>query len=179
MDKTQWLMKSQIGPLYIVASANTLEGVYWSKQSAPLAKSLRSSAPSIKIISKTLRQLEEYFAGKRTHFDLPFDPPGTEFQKQVWKELSRIPYGKTCSYAELARKIGRDKAVRAVGTANGRNPLCIVVPCHRVIASSGSAGGYAGGPQAKSSLIKLEQQGESRSTLLRRREEASKIRSIQ
>jgi methylated-DNA-[protein]-cysteine S-methyltransferase len=101
-------------------------------------------------------QFRAYFEGKLREFDLPLVPRGTEFQLQVWNALREIPYGKTCSYAELAQTIGKPKAVRAVGAANGRNPLAIVVPCHRVIGSDGSLTGYGGGMRNKEYLLALE-----------------------
>ncbi len=155
---TQYLLKSPIGPLYLVASDKGLQGIYWTKQSAPMAKSLISSDPVIKILSKTVRQLEEYFQSKRTQFDLPFDiVSGTTFQRTVWQQLSKIPYGKTVSYKDIAAKIKNPRAVRAVGSANGRNPLSIIVPCHRVIAADGTLGGYAGGLDIKTKLLAIEQ----------------------
>jgi len=102
------------------------------------------------------RQLKEYFAGERHEFDLPLRLDGTEFQILVLKELQRIPYGETSSYGDIASRIGRPKAVRAVGAANGRNPIPIVVPCHRVIGSSGSLTGFGGGLDAKRALLQLE-----------------------
>lgn len=149
-------MNSEIGPLFLVASEKGLQGVLWEKQNAPLVKSLNSQAQEIQILSQAKSQLEEYLSGKRKAFELPFDVEGTPFQKQVWKELSKIPYGKTVSYRELAQRIKREKAVRAVGTANGKNPLCIIVPCHRVIAADGSLGGYSGGLKLKQKLLELE-----------------------
>jgi len=104
----------------------------------------------------TVAQLDEYFAGRRRAFDLPLAPAGTAFQKTVWRALLRIPYGRTASYADLARGLGRPTACRAVGAANGRNPLPIVVPCHRVIGSDGRLTGYAGGLEAKRRLLELE-----------------------
>lgn len=101
-------------------------------------------------------QLDEYFAGKRRSFDLPLAPTGTAFQKAVWRALLRIPYGRTTSYGALADQLGKPTASRAVGAANGRNPLPIVVPCHRVIGSSGRLTGYAGGLEAKRTLLELE-----------------------
>lgn len=101
-------------------------------------------------------QLSEYFAGKRKTFDLPLAPDGTEFQKRVWAELARIPYGKTISYAELARRVGSEGAARAVGRANATNPIAIVVPCHRVIGADGSLTGYAYGVEMKRSLLDFE-----------------------
>lgn len=102
------------------------------------------------------RQLSEYFAGNRKAFDLPLAVAGTEFQRRVLDELMRIPYGETVSYADVARRIGRPKAVRAVGAANGYNPLPIVIPCHRVIGSSGDLTGFGGGLETKRTLLRLE-----------------------
>ncbi|MBF9253940.1 methylated-DNA--[protein]-cysteine S-methyltransferase [Pontibacter sp. 172403-2] len=103
-----------------------------------------------------LRQLHEYFEGARQMFDLPLQPAGTAFQQQVWQQLKLIPFGKTCSYLEVARAVSGEKAIRAVGAANGRNPLCIIVPCHRVIGSDGSLTGYAGGLWRKEWLLRHE-----------------------
>jgi len=108
------------------------------------------------LIKKAAAQLREYFDGKRKTFDLPLAPRGTEFQLTVWKALQAIPYGKTCSYGQLADKIGNPKACRAVGMANNRNPITIIIPCHRVIGSNGSLTGYAGGLDLKDKLIMLE-----------------------
>jgi methylated-DNA-[protein]-cysteine S-methyltransferase len=102
------------------------------------------------------RQLDEFFAGKRKNFDLPMAPAGTDFQKKVWAELMRIPYGETISYAELAKRMGRGGAARAVGRANATNPIAIVVPCHRVIGADGSLTGYAYGVELKRSLLDFE-----------------------
>lgn len=102
------------------------------------------------------QQLGEYFAGERTAFDLPLHLTGTEFQVQVLQELQRIPYGETTSYGEIARRIGRPKAMRAVGAANGRNPIPIIVPCHRVIGSGGDLTGFGGGLDTKEALLRLE-----------------------
>jgi methylated-DNA-[protein]-cysteine S-methyltransferase len=159
MEKIQYAMKSPVGTLYLVASQETLHGVYFKKQNIALVKSLRSSIPSEKILSETVRQLEEYFAGKRKEFDITFELAGTRFQKQVWKELYKIPYGKTMAYKDLAARIKNPKAVRAVGSANGRNPVCIIIPCHRVIAADGTIGGYGGGIDIKQQLLKLEGAG--------------------
>jgi O-6-methylguanine DNA methyltransferase len=102
------------------------------------------------------RQLEEYFAGQRRQFDLPLDLRGTDFQKRCWQELLKIRYGETRSYADIARAIGNPAAVRAVGLANGQNPIAIIVPCHRVIGSDGSLTGYGGGLETKRKLLELE-----------------------
>ncbi len=108
------------------------------------------------LAKKAYKQLEEYFQGKRTQFDLPLQPQGTEFQKKVWQELCKIPYGSTCSYKDIAVRIGNEKAVRAVGGANNKNPIIIVVPCHRVIGVSGALIGYACGLEVKKYLLDLE-----------------------
>ncbi|MEJ1932857.1 methylated-DNA--[protein]-cysteine S-methyltransferase, partial [Nostoc sp. NIES-2111] len=102
------------------------------------------------------RQLAEYFGGWRQSFDLPLRAEGTAFQQEVWAALQEIPYGQTMSYGELAQKLGKEKAVRAVGAANGRNPIAIVVPCHRVIGADGSLTGYGGGMERKKFLLELE-----------------------
>jgi methylated-DNA-[protein]-cysteine S-methyltransferase len=142
--------------LYLVASKKGLRGVHWKKQNAPLLKALKGTSPQTRVLSKAARELGEYFAGKRARFSLPLDAVGTAFQKRVWRELRRIPFGKTRSYKDIARRIRNPKAVRAVGTANGQNPLCIVVPCHRVIAADGSLGGYSAGLSIKRKLLRIE-----------------------
>jgi methylated-DNA-[protein]-cysteine S-methyltransferase len=108
-------------------------------------------------VTEARDQLEEYFAGRRTRFDLTLDPAGTEFQRSVWFALADIPYGRTVSYAELAATVGRPRAFRAVGQANGANPIPIILPCHRVVASGGGIGGYGGGLDLKRRLLALEQ----------------------
>jgi len=109
------------------------------------------------ILAKTRTQLGEYFNGERVIFDIPLWMVGTDFQKQVWHELMQIPYGKTCSYLELSKHIGNEKAVRAVASANGANAISIIIPCHRVMGSHGSLVGYAGGLDTKQKLLNLEQ----------------------
>jgi len=110
------------------------------------------------ILNEAALQLEEYFKGRRKSFDIPLQPSGTEFMLSVWKELSRIPYGETRSYKDIAEAIGNPKACRAVGQANNRNPIPIFIPCHRVIGSSGSLVGYASGIEIKRFLLDLEKQ---------------------
>ena len=112
------------------------------------------------LLTMACRQLTEYFAGKRKAFDLPIRLNGTPFQQIVWKGLQQIPYGETLSYADLARQIGRNKAARAVGNANHHNPLMIIIPCHRVVASNGKMGGYAGGIARKAWLLEKEKGNE-------------------
>jgi len=113
------------------------------------------------LILECKRQLEEYFAGKRKKFDLPLAPKGTEFQKKVWKALTEIPYGETRTYGEIAAAVGNPKAARAVGMANNKNPIGIIVPCHRVVGANGKLVGYAGGMEKKEWLLKLEKTNRS------------------
>lgn len=110
-----------------------------------------------KLFAKAKKQVLEYFTGSRKKFDLPLAPMGTEFQKGVWGIVQNIPYGERKTYADVAKKTGNIKAVRAVGTAIGRNPLCVVVPCHRVVSSSGALSGYAGGLKRKQRMLALEE----------------------
>lgn len=157
MEQTQRKINSRIGPLYLVASEKGLQGVFWTKQRAPMATD-ESERRSL-ILKKAELQLEEYLSGKRKDFDLPLDPRGTEFQKRVWEQLTKIPYGQTRSYKDIAKALNQESASRAVGSANGQNPLSIIVPCHRVISSNGSLGGYAGGLGIKEALLSLEKKG--------------------
>ncbi len=156
MREQQWKMKKfnrhQTTDLYLVASPTGLKGIYTKPQKVPFVKILQESS----VLEQTVVQLQEYFSGQRKQFGIPLDLQGTDFQKQVWKELSLIPFGKTVSYKDVARRIKRDKAFRAVGTANGKNPVCIVIPCHRVIAADGTLGGYSGGLEMKKNLLSLE-----------------------
>ncbi|MEW6057334.1 MAG: methylated-DNA--[protein]-cysteine S-methyltransferase [Bdellovibrionota bacterium] len=149
-------MDSKVGRLYLVASEKGLLGVFWKKQPEPMAPSLKGAKPEIKVLWQAVNELDEYLNGRRKKFDVPLDVAGTPFQERVWDQLSKIPYGKTYSYKEIASQIKNEKAVRAVGTANGKNPVCIIVPCHRVIAADGSLGGYSGGIEIKRRLLELE-----------------------
>ena len=124
--------------------------------SAPAADATAASPPPEGVIAEAVRQLDEYFAGTRREFDLALAPHGTPFQLAVWDALRAIPYGETVSYGAIARTVGRPNAVRAVGQANGRNPIAIVVPCHRVIGSDHSLTGYGGGMERKRYLLGLE-----------------------
>ncbi len=116
------------------------------------------------ILLETERQLSEYFAGKRIRFTVPLEPRGSEFQKRVWSALKEIPFGKTRSYLDLAKTIGLPKASRAVGAANGKNPLSIILPCHRVVGASGALTGFAGGLETKAMLLTLEARAVERVT---------------
>ena len=146
---------SPIGDLLVAGDADGLEFVGFPSgkmRRDPEPDWIFNEAPFV----EARRQLEEYFEGTRTRFDLPLKLSGTEFQVQVLEELLRIPYGETASYGDIAKRIGRPKAVRAVGAANGRNPLPIVVPCHRVIGSHGDLTGFGGGLDTKAALLRLE-----------------------
>ncbi len=156
MNNVQIKIDSPIGDLYLVASSKGLRGIYWNKQSVRLVNKTDASKPEEKILDKTSKQLSEYFSATRKQFDLPLDLEGTAFQKKVWQQLQRIPFGQTVSYGDVAKRIKNPKAVRAVGSANGKNPVCVIVPCHRVIASDGTIGGYSGGLQVKRKLLALE-----------------------
>jgi methylated-DNA-[protein]-cysteine S-methyltransferase len=150
-------MKSPVGKLKLVASSRALVAVLWEKERPNRVKLDEMNLdPRHPILIETERQLSEYFSGKRTQFDLPLQPEGTEFQKKVWRALREIPFGKTRSYLELARTVGSPKASRAVGAANGKNPLSIVVPCHRVVGADGTLTGFAGGLKTKAALLALE-----------------------
>ncbi len=150
-------MESPVGKLLLTADDKALTGIHFaSGRHRPLVGADWKERPTHPVLKRAKRQLEEYFAGRRRDFDLPLAPKGTPFQRSVWKALLDIPYGKTQSYGDIARKIGKPKAVRAVGAANGANPISLVVPCHRVIGSDGSLTGYGGGLPRKQRLLALE-----------------------
>lgn len=145
---------SPLGDLILTSDGRSLTGLYMgSKPDRPLGKPARLDDEPFRTVR---RQLTAYFDGELTEFDVPLNLAGTPFQRRVWEELRRIPYGTTISYAELARRVGNPAAARAVGSANGKNPVSIIVPCHRVIASDGSLGGYGGGLDRKERLLGLE-----------------------
>jgi methylated-DNA-[protein]-cysteine S-methyltransferase len=146
-----------LGELGIVADEKSILALVWSMEDLKNLGILAWELSPKNILLETAAiQLKEYFRGDRKKFNLPLDLRGTDFQKKVWKELAKIPFGKTWSYQELARRIGSPLAVRAVGTANAKNPVCIFIPCHRVIRLSGELGGYAGGTEQKAFLLNLE-----------------------
>ena len=155
-------MPSPVGRLKLIASDRGLAAILWpddDPKRVPLAPLIENKKHPVLLEAE--RQLNDYFAGKRKKFSLKFDAVGTEFQKDVWRALSAIPFGETRSYGEIAAQIGRPKAVRAVGAANGRNPISIIVPCHRVIGANGKLTGFAGGMEAKKFLLKTESGKES------------------
>jgi methylated-DNA-[protein]-cysteine S-methyltransferase len=151
------LIDSPVGQLKLVANGERLAAILWEHDKPNRVRlGEMSEANELAVLVETERQLREYFAGTRQAFDLPLDFQGTEFQKQVWHALLTIPFGQTRSYSEIAQQIGNVNAVRAVGAANGRNPISIVAPCHRVIGASGELTGFAGGLANKMLLLSLE-----------------------
>ena len=155
MLQTRYL--SPLGPMIVAATGSGLAGVWFEGQRHLPDHSGWPHAPGHPVLATAVQQLSDYFAGHRTRFDLPLDlQGGTAFQQSVWQALLAIPSGATTSYGDLSQRVGRPAAVRAVGAAVGRNPVSIVVPCHRVLGSDGSLTGYAGGLERKSALLDLE-----------------------
>jgi methylated-DNA-[protein]-cysteine S-methyltransferase len=152
-------MRSPVGLLTLVGSERGLAAVLWENDD-PLRVRLAhiKEEANHPLLLRAQQQLEEYFAGKRRKFTVKLDPAGTDFQTRVWNALRTIPFGETRSYGQIATQIGSHKAVRAVGAANGANPLSIVVPCHRVIGANGKLTGFAGGLEVKARLLALERQ---------------------
>lgn len=148
-------MYTAIGWLRLVAEGEAITQVQLHGQNAP--QNGRTELLGHALLSEAKRQLEEYFAGVRTVFTLPLKPAGTEFQQRVWGQLQAIPYGETCTYGQIAERIGNPRASRAVGSANHNNPIAILIPCHRVVGANGSLIGYAGGLDKKAYLLQLEQ----------------------
>ncbi len=158
---------SPLGTLTLAASDHGLAALYFERHRLGPSERERhgwmldrgGANPASRTLASARDQLAAYFAGERREFDLPLAPAGTPFQRRVWAELRKIPYGGTISYGELARRLGDPAASRAVGAANGRNPISIVVPCHRVIGANGSLTGYGGGLERKRWLLELEGEG--------------------
>jgi methylated-DNA-[protein]-cysteine S-methyltransferase len=146
-----------VGTLLLMASDKGLAAVLWEDESSERLRLTRSKADkSHSILAQARHELDEYFVQKRQKFTVPLDPVGTEFQLRVWRALRKIPYGQTRSYGEQAKMIGQPQAARAVGAANGKNPISIIVPCHRVIGADGSLTGFGGGLSTKRKLLELE-----------------------
>jgi len=154
-ERVHTVVDSPIGPLTLVAADGALVGLYLAEQRHRPSEEF-FGAPDPEPFAGVREQLAEYFAGRRTVFDVPLAPVGTPFQQKVWRALLEIPYGRTVSYGQLAARIGSPSASRAVGLANGRNPISIIVPCHRVVGSSGDLTGYGGGLERKKWLLALE-----------------------
>ena len=145
--------ESPVGMLGIAENGTAITGLFFGN-TMPFGEWQLRNTP---LLAQAVDQLEAYFSGERTTFDLPLDAEGTVFQRSVWEALRRIPYGETRSYGQIAEAIGKPKAGRAVGMANHRNPIAIIIPCHRVIGSDGSLVGYGGGLNVKTFLLRLEQ----------------------
>ena len=157
--RTHCVIDSPFGALTLVADEDALAGLYMDRQRHRPPEEVFGERrdPDEEPFEQVRAQLEEYFAGERTEFDLPLAMAGTPFQRTVWAELRRIPFGDTISYGRLADRIGNPNASRAVGLANGRNPIGIIVPCHRVVGSNGDLTGYGGGIERKRALLAFEQ----------------------
>lgn len=149
-------IESPVGPLLLAVAGDALHAVEFSASKHPVKRTADWREGDHPLLNHARRQLDEYFAGERRVFDLPLAPQGTDFQRAVWHALATIPYGETASYAQMAARVGKPRAVRAVGAANGRNPLPIVLPCHRVIGADGSLTGFGGGLPVKRFLLELE-----------------------
>jgi methylated-DNA-[protein]-cysteine S-methyltransferase len=148
---------SPVGALTLVASDDGLVGILWENDAPDRVRlGALADTPDHPMLVQAERELGDYFAGHRTEFSVPLDMRGTDFQQSVWRALLTIPFGETRSYADIAQQIGRPTATRAVGAANGRNPISIIAPCHRVIGANGSLTGFAGGLAAKEYLLGLE-----------------------
>lgn len=153
-------MATPVGELTLVAGERGLRAVLWPEERegrVPLGDATGGGPDAEAVLVAARVQLSEYFAGERREFDLTLDPAGTPFQQQAWRVLRTIPFGQTITYGEQARRLGDIRKSRAVGAANGRNPISIVVPCHRVVGSTGSLTGFAGGLDAKAWLLRHEQ----------------------
>ena len=149
--------ESLLGRMLVLADGGHLTGLHFEREKyfPPIAPGW-SESPAAPLLARAVGQVREYFAGERDRFDLPLAPAGTPFQQRVWRELLRIPHGTTVTYSDIARRIGAPKSVRAVGAAIGRNPISIIVPCHRVVGSDGTLTGYAGGLDRKRALLAHE-----------------------
>lgn len=156
MSCYQMTYQSPLGTLFLLVTDRGLRNVFWRPQSLP-HREFDAFNQSIRLaFTRVTDQLNDYFSGQLRQFDLELDIEGTPFQKKVWQSVASIPYGDTLSYAEVAMNIGMPGATRAVGTALKKNPLCVVIPCHRVISARGGFGGYSGGLAAKQFLLSLE-----------------------
>lgn len=153
-DQFYTVFESPIGRMALTSDGSYLTGLYLKASSS--YEDAQQGKQSDKPFRETIKQLNEYFNGKRSAFDLPLAPQGTPFQQRVWKALQTIEYGETVSYADIARKLRMPNAFRAVGNANGQNPICLIIPCHRVIASNGALGGYSSGLNVKTWLLSHE-----------------------
>ena len=151
------ILKTPLGDTLVTADATQLIGLYFIESAHPPERRadwvLDARHP---VLAQTGEQLYEYFNRERTSFSLPLHLSGTDFQRRIWREIASIPFGETLSYSELAQRAGAPRAIRAAGTSTGRNPICIIIPCHRVVGKHGALGGYAGGLERKRHLLALE-----------------------
>lgn len=154
LEEYEYCYETKLGTITICATQTGITGLTFGEEQA--SSSIKRKQET-KVIKEAYEQLKQYLAKERIQFELPLEPRGTKFQRNVWNALLTIPYGETRSYKEIARQIGNEKAVRAVGMANNRNPISIFIPCHRVIGSDGSLVGYGGGLDKKQALLQLEQ----------------------
>ena len=149
-EQTYFTYLTPLGPMTVASDGTAVTHVLFGTHV------LEGRAAPTELTNRTANELQEYLAGKRTAFDIPLAPAGTEFQRAVWKALQNIPYGQTRSYADIAAVVGNPQATRAVGSANNRNPIAVLIPCHRVVGSNGKLTGYAGGLALKQRLLDLE-----------------------
>ena len=149
-EQTYFTYLTPLGPMTVASDGTAVTHVLFGTHV------LEGRAAPTELTNRTANELQEYLAGKRTAFDIPLAPAGTEFQRAVWKALQNIPYGQTRSYADIAAVVGNPKATRAVGSANNRNPIAVLIPCHRVVGANGKLTGYAGGLALKQRLLDLE-----------------------
>lgn len=153
----QYKIKSKIGPLFLTFKKNRLSGLYFKENnSLKISRASNLNDNEFSIYNNVIKQINEYLSGEREKFDIPLFLEGTIFQKNVWNELCKIPFGQSRSYKNIAIKIKNEKAYRAVGTSNGKNPIAIIIPCHRVINANGGLGGYSSGLKIKKKLLKIE-----------------------
>ena len=156
------ILKTPPGDLILVANQKGLIGIYFEGCAhVPAARSSWVLDPHHAVLEQAREQLEDYLKGTRTSFSVPLHFAGTDFQQRVWREIARIPFGQTITYSDLAERVGAPEAIRAAGTATGKNPLGIIIPCHRVVGKNGSLRGYAGGLKMKRHLLELEQKNQN------------------
>jgi methylated-DNA-[protein]-cysteine S-methyltransferase len=149
--------ESSVGRLHVVATTDALKVVAYDSNWRGIKKKIKVDAGPNRITKAVVKQITEYLSGRRTQFEIALAPEGTAFQKKVWNALEKIPFGETRTYTKLANKIGKPTAIRAVGRANGANPICILIPCHRVVGTEGHLTGYTAGIKVKENLLRLEQ----------------------
>lgn len=158
LEGDEWrALETPVGPMLLAGNDDSLHNVFLPNAAGELAETIDPAREGLpRAVAKAERQLGEYFSGERREFDLPLDPQGTDFQRAVWLALGEIPYGETATYGDVAARVGKPTAYRAVGATNGRNPLPVVLPCHRVIGANGKLVGYGGGLELKQQLLDHE-----------------------